>query len=131
MKKFIVFILAVLYLGLSTGATVHMHYCMGKLVGSALWHSASKEDKCSNCGMSKSKKKCCKDEHKQLQIDKDQRLNEPVPQQLQLMVALMPVNFCEFPDAMVNAVANPIPYSNAPPENLRVPLFIRNCVFRI
>ena len=32
MKKAIVSILAVLYLCSSAGATVHLHYCMGKLV---------------------------------------------------------------------------------------------------
>ncbi|MBK6990321.1 MAG: hypothetical protein IPH34_00115 [Chitinophagaceae bacterium] len=31
MKKFITAILAVLYISTSTGAMVHMHYCMGQL----------------------------------------------------------------------------------------------------
>ena len=65
MKKFVTAILAVLYLGTSTGATVHMHYCMGKLADWGLGHNKSKT--CGNCGMEKSEEKdngCCKDEHK-------------------------------------------------------------------
>jgi hypothetical protein len=38
MKKFITAILAVLYLGTSSGATIHMHYCMGKLAEWGLGH---------------------------------------------------------------------------------------------
>lgn len=51
MKKFLVAILALLYLTTSTGATVHMHYCMGKLIDWGFTHS--KKDSCENCGMSK------------------------------------------------------------------------------
>ena len=74
MKRLLVTILAILYLGTSTGATIHMHYCMGKLVDMKLWHSG--RDKCGNCGMKKSKacaKKCCKDEHKLVKLEKDHR----------------------------------------------------------
>ena len=51
MKKFITAILAVLYLGTSSGATIHMHYCMGKLADWGLGHQNSKT--CGNCGMEK------------------------------------------------------------------------------
>jgi hypothetical protein len=132
MKKIVVFILAILYLGLSTGATIHMHYCMGKLVGSALWHNTSNgNNKCSNCGMVKSKKKCCKDEHKHLQIEKDQNLNESFSQKIQMPdVAIINTHY-QFQDIVIASVINSIPQSNAPPENLPVPIYLYNCVFRI
>ena len=47
MKKFITAILAVLYLGTSSGATIHMHYCMGKLADWGLGHKNSKT--CGQC----------------------------------------------------------------------------------
>src|SRR5258708_39522872 len=75
MKKFFVFILSLVYLTASTGATVHMHYCMGKLVEWGLQQDPKKKDKCSKCGMKNlaNKKGCCKDEQKHIQIEKDQK----------------------------------------------------------
>ncbi|MEO7766056.1 MAG: hypothetical protein ABIS01_01475, partial [Ferruginibacter sp.] len=55
MKKFIVAILALLYIITSTGAIVHLHYCMNQLADSGLVHHSSK--KCPKCGMEKSEKK--------------------------------------------------------------------------
>jgi hypothetical protein len=51
MKKLIVAILSLLYICTSTGATVHMHYCMGKLADWDFGHNTSKT--CSGCGMKK------------------------------------------------------------------------------
>jgi len=71
MKRILVTILSVLYMISATGATVHLHYCMGKLVGAAFSH----EDKemCDNCGMEKSASKgCCKDIHKTIKASDHQ-----------------------------------------------------------
>jgi hypothetical protein len=51
MKKLFVAILAILYLSTSTGATLHVHYCMGRLAGWGLGHNNSKT--CGKCGMEK------------------------------------------------------------------------------
>lgn len=65
MKRFAAAILAVLYISTSAGATVHLHYCMGKL---ADWSLGQKESKtCGNCGMKTNEAKekgCCNDENK-------------------------------------------------------------------
>ena len=63
--RLITAILASIYMLMSTGFTVHMHYCMGELVSTKL--TAEKDDHaCNKCGMKKSpmKNNCCKDEHK-------------------------------------------------------------------
>jgi hypothetical protein len=76
MKKLLSAMLALLYLGTSVGATVELHYCMGRLVEWSLWHKDNSI--CSNCGMEKKHeltKGCCKDEYKQIKIDKDQKLS--------------------------------------------------------
>lgn len=64
MKRIIVTILSILYMAGATGATVHIHYCMGKLMGASLVHSD--DDMCGKCGMKKKGQNngCCKDEHK-------------------------------------------------------------------
>jgi hypothetical protein len=61
MKKIIVAILAFLYLGVSSGIAMEIHYCMGKKAGVDLYGKGN--DKCQKCGM-KEKKDCCNDEHK-------------------------------------------------------------------
>ena len=49
MKKIIVAILAFLYLGVSSGVAMEIHYCMGKKAGVDLYNSNNQ--KCSKCSM--------------------------------------------------------------------------------
>lgn len=132
MKKFIVFILAILYLGLSTGATVNMHFCMGKLVGYSLFQNDT-ADFCSKCGMQKkaSKNKCCKDENKIVKIEQDQKITT-VPDRLVDLASIEIVqnNFI-LSTTFINSSIEEAPLSNAPPDTLNTPIFIRNCVFLI
>jgi hypothetical protein len=77
MKKFLVTILAIVYLGSSIGATTHFHYCMDKLVN---WDfGQAKKDKCSKCGANKPanyhKHGCCSDEYAAFK-NGDQRITE-------------------------------------------------------
>ena len=131
MKKIIVYIVALLYLGLSTGATFQLHFCMGKLVGSSMW-SAVKTDRCNKCGMAKNngKNKCCKDEHKTVIVKQDQNTQKTAYQPVQL-IALHPVHpvldALEIPKTTLS-VKHPI--SNSPPGN-QLPLYIHHCSFLI
>ena len=61
MKQFLILILSFTYFASTSGATVYMHYCMGKMVE---WNvMGSEKNKCPNCGMDKKEEKaCCKDE---------------------------------------------------------------------
>lgn len=69
-RKVIISILAVLYISTSTGATINLHYCMGKLVD---WSFEAKEKhSCSSCCMQK-KDGCCKEETRQFKIASDQK----------------------------------------------------------
>ena len=56
MKKFFISIFAILYLGLSSGFALNVHFCMGK-VSSIDFFKAS-EKSCGKCGM-KHMKDCC------------------------------------------------------------------------
>ena len=49
MKNFFVAILAFLYISTSTGAFVHVHYCMGELADWGIGYN--KSTKCGKCGM--------------------------------------------------------------------------------
>lgn len=56
MKKFLVSIFAVFYLGLSCGFAFNTHFCMGKVSSVDLFSAKSNE--CDQCGM-KNMKGCC------------------------------------------------------------------------
>lgn len=139
MKKFVTTILAVIYLSTSMGATVHLHYCMGKLFS---WSLTDKDNKsCGYCGMPESsmgrhymavkKDGCCKDKHARIQLDKDQKTTEDAYTFLGLSLIALPVTTWQLPDAYVTSYIVGYPTANAPPDPDKVPLFIRNCTFRI
>jgi hypothetical protein len=132
MKKFITAILAVLYLVTSAGATVHMHYCMGKL---AEWRFLQNEsDTCANCGMEKSNKKdngCCKDEHKFVKNENDQKVAESFVINLSLQVIDLPVVFPDVADVPFVSITEEHPMSNAPPRSSGVAVYILNSTFLI
>lgn len=132
MKRFIVSILAFLYLGLSTGATINMHYCMGKLVGTSLWNHET-SDLCNKCGMEKkaSKNKCCKNETKLVKIEQDQKVTAPLDHSVDVAaVELVHYNFI-LPTAFFDSSIDETFYSNAPPLAFKAPIYLRNCDFRI
>ncbi len=132
MIKLITVIFAVLYLGTSTGATVHMHYCMGELADWGLGHNKSKT--CSNCGMEKSDEKdngCCKDEHKFVKNDTDQKTAQVSFDLMQIVATALPVSFIEIPAANFTKVKEENPFSHAPPRSNGVAVYIRNCTFLI
>ncbi len=133
MKKIVTAILAVLYLSTSSGATIHLHYCMGKLINWGLWHTESK--KCDKCGMDKllkasQKDGCCKDEHKRIQTEKDQKLTETVSNLVKATSGTFLSSQVEFPSPNISTITETNPVSNAPPPT-QVPIYIRNCVFLI
>lgn len=83
MKKIAVILLVLVYSGATTGATIHLHYCMNQFVGSSLWHS-SKDSKCGKCGMKDKKEGCCKDEHKRAKLNTEHQKASPA-QQFQIL----------------------------------------------
>ena len=132
MKKISVIILALVYISTSTGAMLHMHYCMGKLADWDLGHNKSKV--CSKCGMEKSDEKdngCCKDEHKFLKNDTDQKTAEAGFQLMQYVAVSLPVVFIEIPSTNFPSVTEENPISHAPPRSGGVAVYIRNNVFLI
>jgi hypothetical protein len=138
MKKFLTTILALVYLSTSMGATVHLHYCMGKLFS---WSLVDKKSKtCGECGMPKNSKDahclsfkddCCKDTQAHFQLDKDQKTTENAYAFSALTIAALPMTTATLPDSYVTAYITGYPTANAPPDPDNVPVFIRNCTFRI
>jgi hypothetical protein len=140
MKKFLVLILALTYLTTSIGATVHLHYCMDKLVAWGIGHSKTKANACTYCGMAnpntdkhcgKQSKGCCHDEQKQVKIEKDQKSVDP---SFNLAKPFSQIADHSVIDISAIIITSPIlehSTSHAPPRTGNVSLFLRNCVFRI
>ena len=127
MKKFLVTILALVHLISSAGATMHLHYCMGKLVSWSL--SEKPGDLCENCGMEVDGG-CCKDEHHFLKSSTDQKTAESDIQLLQISAIATPTPFITTSGLYFSQKAKH-PASYAPPNSSGPDILIRNCVFRI
>lgn len=132
MKKVLITILAFVYLTVSSGATINMHYCMGKLMNWDLTNQQNTQSKCGICGMKQSDHQgCCKDEHKVLQIDKDQKKSESAFQSFNINSEAIAVTYAELSSIAISSrlIGNPV--AHAPPRLGMVPIFILNCNFRI
>ena len=128
MKKIYLGILAVLYMAISSGVAMELHYCMGKKAGMDLYGSAN--DKCGKCGMKEKKTGCCHEEYKFYKLNDFHKtvVNE--------------INFSTNQTAVLNnhiiydwqAPENFVlitPKNNAPPDYAAPSACILNCVFRI
>jgi len=105
---------------------------MGKLADWGLGHNKSKT--CGECGMEKSEEKdngCCKDEHKFVKNDGDQKIAEAGFQMMQLASVALPVSFVEIPDNNFSSVTEENPISHAPPRSTGVAVYILNRTFLI
>jgi hypothetical protein len=138
MKKFFASILAVLYLSTSLGATIHFHYCMGKLVAWGLVNHESRN--CDYCGMPKfssdshqtvSKNNCCKDEQHQLKADRDQKIAQAEIQLFNMLPDVAVFKIPTFNSLGYCPVTLAYPRTNAPPDTGSQPVFLLNCNFRI
>ena len=130
MKKFLVSILAIFYLGTSVGATVNLHYCMGELVNWDL--SVQDTHTCGNCGMEKVKNKkngCCEDKQHKLQVEKDQKAESRFQTDAPVSIAVI-TTYPPFVMPVTSSITEEYPVSNAPPRSI-VPVRIRYCIFRI
>ena len=130
MKKLIVTILAIFYLGVSSGATVYVHYCMGEVVDSGF--VSMEGDACDECGMKPdSAKDCCKHDSKELKTDSAQKTTSN-PFNFSAFGADLPPNRSSgTPQIFTSTLIEEQPISNSPPRTDSTPVFIRNCIFRI
>ena len=125
MKKTVVFILAFLYLGLTTGLAVDIHYCMGKIADVQIEYPV-KEEACNKC---KTKMPCCADHFELVKVNDVHQ-----PAATDFKIELPPVQLHTFNDLIAQLslplIQNAIENVNSPP--LFLPdINIQNCVFKI
>ena len=131
MKRIFIAILATIYLSTSIGATVQLHYCMGRMVKLTLRHNNN--PKCNRCGMEKkagSAKGCCRDEFKHIKIDNDQK---PSENYIQLNATATEIILIDPDYSILFPLSSCRSFTqiNAPPPLSDISLNILHCVFRI
>jgi hypothetical protein len=125
-KKFFTISLAVIYLAISSGVVINLHYCMGELADIAFGHSQT--DKCPSCGMEN--KGCCHDDVKVIKLqDTHQVFNTQVD--FAKVEALLPAYPSAFNWHLPVPNASLTLNNHSPPIAGDIPLSILNCVFRI
>ena len=130
MRKGIIFILAILYITVTSGVPVNLHYCMGSLA--SVDYGYDNHDQCGKCGMKESAKKkgCC---HTESKLVKVQDAHQWVKTQVQLIEAPVILPSQPLIPGMTLSVQNKLyhSYANAPPGKAQRPLYPPNNVFRI
>ena len=74
---------------------------------------------------------CCKDKQTVVKLDKDQKASESAYKPHHLAFDMVIVSQVYPVDTYVATYIAGYPTTNAPPEFNKVPVFIRNCNFRI
>ena len=74
---------------------------------------------------------CCKDKQTQVKLDKDQKASESACKFLNLAYEAVIVSPATPVDTYVVSYIAGYPTTNAPPNPDKVPVFLRNCNFRI
>ncbi len=133
-KRVFAFILTLLYLSIATGFNTYSHYCMDRYVGTSFWQKESTT--CSVCGMDKSKtstkKHCCKEEHKQIKLEKDHQASDYVMQSFQTpFVAVLPSLLTWEAPNIQQTVSQEYPVNHGPPGKEYHSLHILHCTYLI
>ncbi|HMJ47577.1 MAG TPA: hypothetical protein VK498_09615 [Ferruginibacter sp.] len=125
MKKLLLSIITFIYLSVSSGIAMEIHYCMGQRAGVDMY--ATKAGKCSRCGMTE-KKGCCNDEHKFYKLTTDQKtvandhdFHSPV---------VLHETVYSIPELLFTK-NTALTLSNNSPSPGGPPLFILNCTYRL
>lgn len=128
MKKIITFVLAILYMGISSGIAMEIHYCMGKRVGVDFYGTG--KDKCGKCGMKEDKAGCCGDVHQFVKLND---AHQSVDNQLVVGLPELAVSnsFICYRIQFPNVSAAKADYIFSPPDDTRPAACIMNCVFRL
>ncbi len=128
MKKIYIGILAIVYMAVSSGIAVELHYCMGSKAGIELYGSST--DKCGKCGMTEKKTGCCHDEFKFYKLtDSYKTVSNEIIFTAASVAVVSDYNIYnwQMPDnTAISAVNN-----HSPPDYTKPDICIMNGVFRI
>ncbi|MBK8520256.1 MAG: hypothetical protein WAT20_02535 [Ferruginibacter sp.] len=128
MKKIYIGILAFVYMAVSSGVALELHYCMGDKAGVDLYGTSS--DTCGKCGMSEKDSGCCHDEFKFYKLSDSHKTVSNNIEFAASSIAIIndyPVYDWQLPNNTALTAVN----NHSPPDYTKPDVCIMNCVFRI
>jgi hypothetical protein len=128
MKKAFFTIVALLYLGMSSGIAMEIHYCMGKIAGIEFF--GGEKEKCGKCGMKEKKGGCCNDEHRFVKIS-DSHKNATNNIDFSFATPAIVTSFTNYNIAAPAQVFIKESHNHSPPGNTLPKRCILFCVFRL
>ena len=129
MKKILVTILLFTYAFAVTGASVDLHYCMGRFIGMDFKLTSEKD--CSNCGMPvKDKKGCCNNKQIQVKVDKDQQATQNNISLTKDQITIVSTHTV-IGEVLLNFQTIEHPSVHGPPFVKHTATYLLNCNFRI
>jgi hypothetical protein len=134
MKRFVVSILAILYLFAGSGFLMYQHYCMGKLVDERVSYTYEDDDHaCHKCGMEKKTNNgCCESKTKIVKKAYDEQVLHNNKLVLPLLEAALLPSICksEEPQIFSNSTSFVVRFLQKPPPQ-EFPLFLKYRNLRI
>ncbi len=128
MNKLLLTIITLIYLMVSSGIAMDVHYCMGEKVGESF--AISSNEKCGKCGMKEKKGGCCKDEHHFYKYENNYKNVSNYFISIFEIVITKPPYFFE-KSFLFYKETTFLYKANAPPDITKPLLYIRNRNFRI
>lgn len=131
MKKLVTVFIALIYFTFSTGATVHLHYCMGEYISASLFDT--NKGVCDNCGMNESgnNNDCCQDVQVKAKISDSHHVS-PLYYCPETPSIIVPPSFTISTQVRIYATVPTTFFAQPhPPSGLSHPLFIQYRNIRI
>lgn len=130
MKRLLATILTILYMATTVGATVRVHYCMGRLADISL----AGDKTCSKCGKEKpAQKSCCRDEYHVIK-NSHQHISSTISADVATLHAtdVLPLIYQPAIEQYIPVAAHKSFTATSPPHQLRsCPIYISVCNWRI
>lgn len=128
MKKAFVAILAILYVTLTSGVIVNIHYCMGRIA--SVEYGYDDHDICGKCGMSGNREGCCHTEYNLVKVDDEHQVIPVDIPSFEMPVSILPDEIVWIDPAPAKPVTTSFTYED-PPDPYLNSVYLCNCVFRI
>ncbi len=124
-KKGLLSILMIIYMTVSSGFAMEIHYCMGKFTGTEVFPSI--DSKCGRCGMTGTKGGCCKDEQQFYKLTIEHKVSKNDYSPIQVTYYFEEINFPSF----TLPGSGDSPFTTSAHFDRGIPLYIQYSVFRI
>ena len=124
MKKFLITILAFVYLSSTVGAMVRLDCCLEKLVSYSLGTPADNHREDESKGN-------CKEDHKQAKLGHEQKRSDSLIRLAKIFPASINTGFPAYSFHAVTVLKESYSVKHKAPQPAKMPIFLFNCVHRI